>query len=503
MAKARWIDRFFEAFKAAPPAVEPAPAAALREAVGVTIDSDDDQWRRLSGDGDRDLTPITQQRMRQLANYLWQTNLLANRLIELPLAYLLAEGVVLQAKDPEIQHRLDAFWHDPINSMDIKLPKKARELAMFGEQCWPAFVNEGSGAVRLGYLDPGLIETVVVDPDNGEQPIGVVTVRDRQGRARRYRVIVIGPESIFSRRTREIRATFNDGDCFYFKINDLSSATRGVGDLLPAGDWCDAYEEYLFGEVDRSKLLRSFMWDVTLTGATPDEVKKRAAEITTPKPASVRVHNEAEIWKAESPDLNAVDTAESARLFRNHVLGGMTIPEHWYGGAGDVNRSTGDSMGDPTYKVLSMRQRTLKYMLEQVGLFVVWRFLDPAGTSDFEPLDLDETMRPEAIFPELTSKDTTAYAAALQQVVVAASMAIDKGLLTEATALRIIEAIAGRLGVEFDAVAELEAARKELAQRREADVFQQPPDPGVASGGPTTAGPGQQGDPNATIPAGG
>ena len=31
--------------------------------------------------------------MQKLAEHLWQSNLLANRLVELPLAYLLAEGV--------------------------------------------------------------------------------------------------------------------------------------------------------------------------------------------------------------------------------------------------------------------------------------------------------------------------------------------------------------------------------------------------------------------------
>jgi len=109
-----------------------------------------------------------------VAAWLWQTNLLANRLIELPLAYLLAEGVSLSVPNEEAQQRLNAFWHDPINKLAIKLPRKVREMALFGEQCWPAFTDPQSGHVRLGYLDPSLIETVVTDPDNAEQPIGIV-----------------------------------------------------------------------------------------------------------------------------------------------------------------------------------------------------------------------------------------------------------------------------------------------------------------------------------------
>lgn len=160
-------------------------SARLVEAAGATIDPDDDEgWRRLSGDVSRDLSPLSQDRMREAALYLWDANLLANRIIELPLAYMLGEGVELRATDPQMQAAITRFWNDPINQMDVKLPKKVRELALFGEQCWPTFVNELNGHVRLGYLDPALIATVVVDPDNAEQPIGVVTVKDRKrGRA--------------------------------------------------------------------------------------------------------------------------------------------------------------------------------------------------------------------------------------------------------------------------------------------------------------------------------
>ena len=119
----------------------------FREAAGVSIDPDEDKWRRLTGDASRDLTPMTIWRMQQTAAYLWQANPIANRLIELPIAFLLADGVSLvsQAEDPDlkllVQDHIDRFWLHPINNFPIKLPKKVRELALFGEQCWPAFVN--------------------------------------------------------------------------------------------------------------------------------------------------------------------------------------------------------------------------------------------------------------------------------------------------------------------------------------------------------------------------
>jgi hypothetical protein len=437
------------------PIEEPLKEALLSTA-GVTIDDDDADWRPLSGDAKRDLSPMTQRRMQDLAVYLWESNLLANRLIELPIAYILAEGVKLKAEDEVVQEIIDQFWQHPINCMNIKLVKKVRELALYGEQCWPAFVNGFSGAVRLGYLDPGLIETVVVDPDNGEQPIGVVTVKNKKGEAKRYRVIVNGAEEeLFTQRTRQIRETFSDGECFYFCINDLSNGRRGRSDLLPQTDWLDSYDQFMFGELDRVQFLRAFMWDVTLAGANEDDVKQKAAQIRAPKPGSVRVHNDAESWKAESPNINAADTDTTAKLFRNHVLGGATIPEHWFGGAGDVNRATGEDMSGPTFKVMSLRQAYLGYMLVEVGKYVIRQW--ELAHNGQEPDLADPTYELCVHWPEMVAKDTTKYAAALQQVTAAVAQAIAQKLLSRKTGMNIIEAVAGRLGVSFDAEAELAA----------------------------------------------
>lgn len=445
---------------------------AFREAAGRTVDDDDEGWRSLTGDAGRDLSPLSQARMQDAALYLWDGNLIANRIIELPLAYLLAEGVSLRvpSEEADAQRVLDRFWKDPINAMDLKLAKKVRELALFGEQCWPVFVNEVSGHVRLGYLDPTEIATVVTDPDNREQPIGIVTTKDKKGQARRYRVIVNGPDAeLFTQRTQAIRESFDDGECFYFTVNDLSLSRRGRSDLRAMADWVDGYDQFLFGELERYNFLRAFMWDVELTGATQEEVNARAKQIKPPRSGSVRVHNESEKWNAVSPDLQAGDTSEGARMFRNHVLGGATTPEHWFGGGGDVNRATGDSMSEPTFKIYSMRQQAIKYMLESVGRYCIRQNI--LAEDGNEPEWDDRRLAVEAVFPEMTARDTTKYAAALQQVAAACSLLIDKGLLSVEMAMRVVASVAERLGVKIDPAAELKKANTARNKQAEDDVF--------------------------------
>ncbi|MBI1386292.1 MAG: hypothetical protein GC150_15405 [Rhizobiales bacterium] len=449
--------------------VAPAPAgpSPFREAAGRAIEDEDEGWRRLTGDARRDLTPMNHARMLKLAAYLWEANPLANRLIELPVAYLVAEGVKLKVADQEAQGWLDAFWSDPINKMDVKLPRKVRELSLFGEQCYPAFVDASHGHVRLGYLDPAHIEKIICDPDNAEQPIGVVTTRDRKGSHKKFRVIVNGPEEVFTSRTMGIRERdFSDGECFLFRVNEFSAGARGRSDILAQIDWLDSYDQFLFGELERAKGLRAFFWDVTLAGATPEQVKERAAKITAPRSGGVRVHNDAEIWKTVSASLGAGDGAEAARMIRNHVLGGSTLPEHWYGGGGDVNRASAAEMGDPTYKMMAARQGVLKHMLVELGTYQVRQRLLAAGKDDLDPAAPEERYEVGAAFPEIVTKDLGRLTQALQASVSATAQAVAESLLSKKTAVAIIALAADRLGVAVDPEKELETAMRERADRR-------------------------------------
>jgi hypothetical protein len=135
-------------------------------------------------------------------------------------------------------------------------------------------------------------------------------------------------------------------------------------------------------------------------------------------------------------------------------------------------------MAEPIMKVLTMRQKTLKHILEEVGTYVIrMRLRHSLGANaDVEEwADMDE-YRVSAEFPDLRTRDVTSYAAALQQVIAGASIAVNQGLLSEATAIKLIGLVASGLGLEVDADEELEAAREEMSKRQEDDSF-----PGVGT----------------------
>lgn len=446
---------------------EPKAEEKFIEAAGSTIDDDEDQWRPLTGNNDRDLQPVKQDRMQKLAKFLWESNLIADRIIELPLAFMLGDGVRLTVPDEDAQEVIDKFWYDPINNMDLSLEEYARELALFGEQCYPVFVNKVDGHVRLGYLDPAEIDKVITDPDNKRQPIGVQTKKDSRGNYKKYRVIINADETVFGPRARRKRKTFKDGECFYFRIRGLASGARGRSDLLPQMDWLDAYDQFLFGELDRNQGLRAFMWDVEIKGASQEEIDKKAKDIKVPESGGVRVHNESETWTPQSPDMNAADTSETARLFRNHTLGGATIPEHWFGGGGDVNRSTAGEMDEPTFKILASRQRRLKYMLEVIGTFQIRMWSEHTGKKIKEG---DRNFWVTCELPEMVQRDTTKYASALQQVVAACVGAMNAKLMTLDVAIKLIVSTARRLGVDVEPQQMIDDIKGMLTKQKEDDA---------------------------------
>ncbi|AUN31247.1 hypothetical protein [Niveispirillum cyanobacteriorum] len=459
---------------AAPDALQ---VVALTEAAGVSIDADDVYYRPLAGQHpQRDLSPIAQSRMQELVWYLWDSNGLANRLIELPLAYLLAEGVRLACDDEEAQGWLDAFWKDGVNRMDRKLKEYVRCLKLFGELCLPVFVNEVSGRCRLGYIDPVTIDGIVKDPENPALEIGVI-VRPKQGGDRRlYKIILAGPdEELLGVGARRLREGMRDGQCFYWRRNALPNSGRGRSDLLPSIDHCDAYNKLLFGEVDRADALRMVLWDVTLKGANKDEVKARAREIQSPRPHSIRVHNDSEVWDTITPDMKAGDASETARLIRGHVLGSRTLPEHWMG-QGDVNRASGESMAEPTFKVLTDEQNEIQGMLVDLGRFVLRSRIKAVGLAPADWED-DPAFQVRADMPDLASRDVARFAQALGSVVASCVTALDQGLLTEETVMRFIALVAAQMGLEINPAEELAKARAQKAQRRGGDAFSSDPDP--------------------------
>lgn len=459
--------------------------AAMTAAVSVN-DKDETGWRKLTGNSNRNLSPLKQERMYEIAVHLWENTPLGKWIIEIIKDFLVADGLPFQADNDDVSEALEDFFYDPLNQLDVFLEKHAREQWLFGVLLLPAFTGKNTGSLRVGYLDPAQIDKVITDPGNTKMIIGVI-LKAEEGQKPRQLKIVLPPlaEEILSPAAQSLRESYADGECFYSAVNNLTNSPLGRSELLVSADWIDAHEQFLFDFADRWVQLNTFVWDITVTGGDTKACNEQANNLSK-KSGSIYSHNENVTLEAKAPDLKTYQANDGNKMFVNHIMGGHGFPTFWFGsGEGEQGRALGVEMGTPTFKRLASKQRAWKSFWELVFQTVIDR-RRAAGTLTCTDEDAKAWT---IVLPELTTKDLTKNSTALSQVATALGTAISQKLVDKETARDVFIFILGSVGIEVDAQkvtkrleqeakdAELQDYRTEPKPRIPAPEDKVPPEP--------------------------
>jgi hypothetical protein len=403
-------------------------------------------WRKLTGNPTRELPVTTQERMFEIGYWLWKTNPLGKFIIEIIVAFVVADGMPFTSDNDVVKNLLKDFWKDGANQLDLFFEKHVTELGVFGEICLPVYVLKNTGKVRLGYIDPADIESVQCDPHNVKIQIGV-TLKSMDNEPRRKLAIVLGNEEIeiLSPKGQALRDQFSDGLCFYEKINTLTNEPRGCSDLFVVADHLDGYEQFMADTMEKFAQFNPFYWDVTVEGMDHEELQKESDKFRPPKSGGAFVHNDKVKSEAVSPQQNAVDANIGARLLRNHIFGPFGIPEHWAGGGGDVNRATAAEMDLPALKMISRRQKTVKMILKKILDFVIRSALE----ARYLRIPAEEAVY-QLQTPEINSKDVAKLATAVQSLALSLTAAQNNKWMDNATARKMFAFACSFVGFEYD-----------------------------------------------------
>lgn len=414
------------------------------------IAADEVGYRRLTDNSNRDLAAWDQKRMQDVAYYLYRRNHLGRRVVHLVEDFVVGSGVQVTATEKEVQSAIDTFWKDPVNDCESLNGPRVREWQLWGEICLP--VTEASdGRIRIGWIDPGFIDKVEPDPRTGLPGILTLTTA--------------GAESVTKKELRVI--SFDDkeqaqvGDCFFSAINSCLGGRRGVSEIYTAADWIDALEEILFSSVDRSRLLNSFIWDVTLEGFNEARIKAwMKKNMSPPGPASIRAHNQKVTWKAEAPSMQAYETSRQSKDLLAYTLGGLGIPSHWYGAGDDANLATAAVMAEPTRRMLKRKQREFTALMTKVISYQLQRL---AAVGSLSAKDLTFEVK----IPDFSGPDIAKSGAAVAQAIAAVQSAEESLYVSKRTARSLAAVVLGELGPEIDPdeeSAEIEKEQKEKAK---------------------------------------
>lgn len=426
-------------------------------------------WQSLTSQtAAKDLNSITQQRMQQIAFYLNDTNPIAHRIIEIITNFVVGDGFTYTADNAKVQEVLEQFWMDSDNNLDMAISDNVSELSLYGENCFPVWVNPVDGSVKLSYLDPSNIVKITKNKKNPRWSDTVIWKARYAAKENILKIIQV------DRNSRSKTYGKLVGDAFYFAINKPISATRGRSDLLSLADWIDGYDQFLFARLERAFLLNTFIWDITAEGLNKEELEEFVKGIPIPKPGSIRAHNEKITWEAISPKLEAGDASGEARLFRNQILGGIGFPEHWFAEGSGTTRATAMEMGVPTIKKLTARQKVVKYQYTFMCQFAIDQAVIAGTLSEKE----DKTFKVNA--PSIFTKDTKGMADSLDKVADSLIKAVKAKWIDNNEAANTFKLLVNHAGVD------------EMSSDTGAIEDQMPDDVGGT--------PGQQTDPNQVDP---
>jgi len=444
---------------------------ARQAAASTGIDRDDHQWRGIT-QSRRDLQPIEQDKLLEIANYLTARNPLANKIRKTRRDFVIGEGVTFKAEDKEfIQPLIDEFWCDPINNFDEFQIQIVDYLGTNGELYMPAFVNYFNANVRVGWIDPFEVEDVFPDTQN-RRVMRRVTIKPNgdvgqsqaaMNRKREYSIINVdltpGSKSF----------NYRVGEIFVFRINCAPDATRGRSDFEPIADLVDAWDQATFNDLERVALLLNFIWDVKLTGKSEADIQKWVDGQNAPQPGSIRAHNENVEWKAVAPDLKLTETRTLANGIRKDVLGAADLSEFFFGITEGSNRASSENLELPILKALTARQRTVRAIFREMVDFRI----DQACLKNRKLKAAIESGRISRKFvvemPELSTKDVSRVGAVFSQMTASLDMAVARGWVRSETAARIFASFAAQMGIEYDVDEELKQAAKEQAKDSEKD----------------------------------
>lgn len=442
--------------------------ASAKEAVAPELfsllagDGEDAKFRRITSPATmRDLNPIMHLRMQQVCFYLFMTTPFGKRIIRVIVDYIVGEGFKAVAEDPALQEVIDDFWQDPVNNIDEALDNYAVELLVFGELCLPVAVNPVDGSVRLGYVDPQEIESVefaLMQTAVSQEVTVPIAVRLRkrvgENEGRRLEIIHVD-EDVNS-------ATFGElkGDCFYFAINKVKAASRGISEIFSLADWIDVFDNLVFDFADRVRLLNSFVWHYVVKGADDTAVQKIRDKVTKspPRQGGVEVTNDQISIEARTPDLKGADMSQAARVVKLYGMGGAGLPAWFFADPVDANRATAEEMAGPTGKMLTSRQNIFKRMVTTILDYVIEQARAHGVLSETTNLAWKLQV------PDLRVKDIQTAATALQTVANASALAEDRGWIRAETAARGFHTVLTQIGLDIDP-GEFDLAQQEKTDR--------------------------------------
>lgn len=438
----------------------------------------------------RDLDPTAHQRMIESSYRLFRFNGMGKRTIGLLVDFVIGSGIEVLAKDERVAKVIRNWWIDPHNNWPKNSHRRFRDLFIYGE--WLHVPVTGPrGKVWINVIQPSRIKQVIPS-DYSHEVMDKVILRE---------ILDEGQQKLIDRTYRIIRPAYNrltgdfdsyDGDVFFFKINDTTDATRGIGELFPHADYLDILDEMLYNRAEKVANGSAMWWDVELQGMNEDQIAKWLERNTQvpPRPGSVFGHNEGAKLTPTTLDTKPDQAEKDVALLRSHIIGSSGFPGTFYDSPGSAGRAVAQEMAEPVYRGIVSIQAQIREILRDEINYVLWRAQDAGvlprynGGARIFPYEIEYHIS----FPRPSSRDIQRTGPAVARLAQGLAAAVKGGLITLGQAQTIIIDQVNALDLSSLPMEAIEEAMLEDKREAEAERNRPQPKPGDGGNGDKTDG---------------
>lgn len=394
----------------------------------------------------------------------YQRNPLAKQAVQITRQFAVGRGHVVTCRNQDVQAVIDEFRANPENAVEEMDKALLQDLQVDGE-IFLRKVADGNGGGVIVPLPPWHIVEIETDPGFFRRVL-------------RYHLqYTTGTQSTTSVGGQIVDEWIDAAEVLHVAVNRHSYELRGRPDLFVVLPWLRAYKEWMENRARQNMWRGALLWDVTISGATPNNVASAVSRYTKPPtPGSIIVHSDREVWQPLSNSVGAADVSEDGRQMKLMTAVGMGLPEYMLSDGQNANLASATAQQLPALWKFTDAQQT---MAEQVWMpiykWVIQMAINAGRLPDEVPVQdadgdaiLGADDAPEMIdtldavhvkFPDLQEDDPKTLAEALA-IATMSGWVSDEGAGDIITATLGLDAAVERKRIER----EKEAARSGVAQ---------------------------------------
>ncbi len=364
----------------------------------------------------------------------WRKNFLVRQIVRLTTAYVVGDGITLNARHPYATSWLRAFWNHRQNRMAARLAAWCDELTRAGELFILLFPNLIDGMQYVRAVPARRIVAVESAPNDYEAETAYLELTEGAGDQ---------DTPPFTRRWRSpLTAAAAEPCMMHLAVNRPVGATRGESDLTPILPWAQRYAQWLKDRV-RFNAIRTDMATAWIRVQDEGAVARKRMEYAANPPTggNIFITGPGEEISFPAANIDAGDASPDGLALRLAIAAGANIPLHYLGEGASANRATAAEMGDPTRRHYRMRQ------------FEFATFLCDLATTAWQrrcQILRMRTPEPEitADLPDISREDNLSLAQSAHTIIQAFALMKQNGWIDDRTAITLAFKFAGEILTE-------------------------------------------------------